>query len=108
MSQVRTTKYGKKSFRFAAAVLWNSFPNIFRQVSRSIKALIKALISNLSGKAANVIYEGGSICNENAFITPSTNAVGVYAILEDFENASPYFCTFLANRICDCKVTRRF
>ena len=22
-------------------------------------------------------------------------------ILEDFENASPYFCTFLANRICD-------
>ena len=21
--------------------------------------------------------------------------------LEDFENASPYFCTFLANRICD-------
>ena len=26
-------------------------------------------------------------------------------ILEDFENASPYFCTFLANRICDWKVT---
>ena len=23
------------------------------------------------------------------------------SILEDFENASPYFCTFLANRICD-------
>ena len=22
-------------------------------------------------------------------------------ILEDFENASPYFCSFLANRICD-------
>ena len=22
-------------------------------------------------------------------------------ILEDFESASPYFCTFLANRICD-------
>ena len=30
------------------------------------------------------------------------------SILEDFENASPYFCNFLANRICDCKVTRRF
>ena len=29
-------------------------------------------------------------------------------ILEDFENASPHFCTFLANRIRDCKVTRRF
>ena len=25
----------------------------------------------------------------------------IYHILEDFENASPYFCTFLANRICD-------
>ena len=31
--QVRTTKYGKKSFRFAAAVLWNSFPDNLRQVS---------------------------------------------------------------------------
>ena len=30
--QVRTTKYGKKSFRFAAAVLWNSLPDDFRQV----------------------------------------------------------------------------
>ena len=26
------------------------------------------------------IYEGGSICNENPFITPSTNALGSYAI----------------------------
>ena len=31
--QVRTTKYGKKSFRFAAAVLWNNFPDNFRQVN---------------------------------------------------------------------------
>ena len=31
--QFRTTKYGKKKFRFAAAVLWNSFPDNFRQVS---------------------------------------------------------------------------
>ena len=29
-------------------------------------------------------------------------------ILEDFENASPYFSHFLANRICDLKVTHRF
>ena len=29
-------------------------------------------------------------------------------MLEDFENASPYFCTFLPNRTCDLKVTRRF
>ena len=33
VSQVRTTKYGKKSFRFAAAVLWNSLPDDLRQVS---------------------------------------------------------------------------
>ena len=29
-------------------------------------------------------------------------------ILKDFNNASPYYCTFLENRICDLKVTRRF
>ena len=46
--QVRTTKYGKKSFRFAAAVLWNSFPDNFRQVSSFNQ--FKALISNWSGK----------------------------------------------------------
>ena len=27
-------------------------------------------------------YEGGSICNENPFITPSTNALGSYAICQ--------------------------
>ena len=27
-------------------------------------------------------YEGGSICNENPFITPSTNALGVNAICQ--------------------------
>ena len=27
-------------------------------------------------------YEGGSICNENPFITPSTNALGFYAICQ--------------------------
>ena len=27
-------------------------------------------------------YEGGSICNENSFITPSTNALGLYAIYQ--------------------------
>ena len=46
--QVRTTKYGKKSFRFAAAVLWNSFPDNFRQVSSFNQ--FKTLISNWSGK----------------------------------------------------------
>ena len=27
-------------------------------------------------------YEGGSICNENPFITPSTNTLGFYAICQ--------------------------
>ena len=27
-------------------------------------------------------YEGGSICNENPFITPSTNALGYHAICQ--------------------------
>ena len=29
-----------------------------------------------------VLYEGGSICNENPFITPSTNALGSFAICQ--------------------------
>ena len=27
-------------------------------------------------------YEGGSICNENPFITPSTNTLGLYVICQ--------------------------
>ena len=30
----------------------------------------------------DIHYEGGSICNENPFITPSTNALGFYAICQ--------------------------
>ena len=29
-----------------------------------------------------LIYEGGSICNENPFITSSTNALGSHAICQ--------------------------
>ena len=29
-----------------------------------------------------IAYEGGSICNENPFITPSTNALGFYAVCQ--------------------------
>ena len=29
-----------------------------------------------------ISYKGGSICNENPFITPSTNEVGFYAIYQ--------------------------
>ena len=35
------------------------------------------------------LYEGGSICNENPFITPSTNALGSYAICQRKIKASP-------------------
>jgi hypothetical protein len=28
--QVRTSRYGKKTFKFAAATLWNSLPDHFR------------------------------------------------------------------------------
>ena len=45
--QIRTTKYGKKSFRFAAAVLWNSSPDDSRQVSSFNQ--FKVLISNWNG-----------------------------------------------------------
>ena len=31
--QVRTSNFGKKSFRYAAAVLWNSFPDEFRRAN---------------------------------------------------------------------------
>ena len=30
----------------------------------------------------NLFYEGGSICNENPFISPSTNALGFNAICQ--------------------------
>ena len=42
--RVSTSKFGKKSFSYAAAVLWNSFPDEFRKVSNFIQ--FKALILN--------------------------------------------------------------
>ena len=41
MPQVHTTKYGKKSFRFAAVVLLNSFPDIFRQIALILSINLK-------------------------------------------------------------------
>ena len=37
--QVRTTSYGKKSFSFAAASLWNSLPDHFRTASHILRVL---------------------------------------------------------------------
>ena len=38
--------------------------------------------SNFFFLVSSVGYEGGSICNENPFITPSTIALGFYAICQ--------------------------
>ena len=45
--QVRTSKYGKNSFKYAAIVLWNSFPDDFRKVSNFNQ--FKSLISKWAG-----------------------------------------------------------
>ena len=45
--RVRTIKFGKKSYSYAAAVLWNSFPDEFRKEKNFNQ--FKALISNLNG-----------------------------------------------------------
>ena len=37
---------------------------------------------NNNSSSTERTYEGGSICNENPFITPSTNALGLYAICQ--------------------------
>ena len=37
---------------------------------------------NSSSRKVYTLYEGGSICNENPFITPSTNALGFNAICQ--------------------------
>ncbi|KAK3109165.1 hypothetical protein FSP39_024510 [Pinctada imbricata] len=45
--QIRTTTYGKKSFRYAAAVLWNSLPDEFRKTNNFNH--FKSLISHWNG-----------------------------------------------------------
>ena len=42
--QVRTSDLGKKSFMYAAAILWNSFPDEFRRVHNC--GPFKSLIAN--------------------------------------------------------------
>ena len=54
--QVRTTKYGKNSFRYAATVLWNSFPDEFRQVNNFSQ--FKSLFANWNGGIVYVICVG--------------------------------------------------
>lgn len=46
--QVKTTSYGKNSFRYAAPALWNSLPEHFRQTTNF--GLFRNLISSWNGK----------------------------------------------------------
>ncbi|KAH3770853.1 hypothetical protein DPMN_172150 [Dreissena polymorpha] len=50
---VRTTSYGKNSFKYAAPKLWNSLPDHFRTCSSFSK--FKTLISSWSGKDCKCI-----------------------------------------------------
>ncbi|KAH3808197.1 hypothetical protein DPMN_136549 [Dreissena polymorpha] len=50
---VRTTAYGKNSFKYAAPVLWNSLPDHFRTCSSF--GQFKTLISTWSGKDCKCI-----------------------------------------------------
>ena len=45
--QVRTTTYGKKSFKYAAAVLWNNFPEEFRKTNNFNH--FKSLVAHWNG-----------------------------------------------------------
>ena len=47
--RVRTSTYGKKSFKYASAVLWNELPENFR--SESNFTHFKSLMSSWNGKA---------------------------------------------------------
>ena len=42
----------------------------------------KCITSSKVLRNSVTLYEGGSICNENPFITPSTNVLGLYAICQ--------------------------
>ena len=45
----------------------------FKQLYFDRSSMLATQISDMSS------YDGGSICNENPFITPPTNALGIYA-----------------------------
>ena len=45
--QVKTTTYGKKSFRYAAAAMWNSLPDHF--MTESSFSQFKSLIQSWNG-----------------------------------------------------------
>jgi len=50
---VKTEHYGRRSFRYAAPVLWNSLPDEFRQAGSFSQ--FKTLISGWNGKICNCL-----------------------------------------------------
>ena len=50
--------------------------------SINTKRAVKISADTLVLRTHDYRYEGGSICNENPFITPYTNALGLYAICQ--------------------------
>ena len=50
---VKTSHFGKRSFKYAAAVLWNSIPDDFRKCSNSNQ--FKGLIRSWNGKNCNCV-----------------------------------------------------
>ena len=66
---------------------FNTFAN---RADSDLAALVRAALSgstlfaygNMIRYVISLFYEGGSICNESPFITPSTKALGFYAICQ--------------------------
>jgi hypothetical protein len=59
--QVRTTRYGKKSFMFAAATLWNDLPNHFR--TENSFNHFKSLIQSWNG-CPHLLLHGTGLAND--------------------------------------------
>jgi hypothetical protein len=57
--QVRTTRYAKKSFMFAAATLWNDLPNHFR--TENSFNHFKSLIQSWNGSVYVVVLHADNL-----------------------------------------------
>jgi hypothetical protein len=54
---VRTSTYGKNSFKYAAAVLWNDLPDDFRKISNfnQFKSIPRANVANYEQLKADIM-----------------------------------------------------
>ena len=60
----------------------HDFDSIFFGFGGRILATRQVILIKSAYTQPLAMYEGGSICNENSIITPSTNALGFYAICQ--------------------------